>query len=141
MGRAQPGRHRHRDACRPARVAHHPRSPGPGGETGDGLRWSGFPNRTPPSSNNLRKLQLCRLLQRGFFERLPQSKRRHGEREAVNIQRGNIDEIDTNGSELLAVVLKPGTGQRQSGEAPPTSGACEDYSSVWAGKADNFVDV
>src|SRR5271157_5036623 len=49
MGRAQPGRHRHRDASRPARVAHHPRSPGPGGATGDELSWSGFPNRTPPS--------------------------------------------------------------------------------------------
>ena len=25
--------------------AHHPRSPGPRGETGGGLRWSGFPSR------------------------------------------------------------------------------------------------
>ena len=74
-------------------------------------------------------------------DRTIESKRRHGEREAVDIQRGNIDEIDTNGSEHFAEVLKPGIVQRHSGEAPPTSGACEDYSSIWAGKADNFVDV
>ena len=59
----------------------------------------------------------------------------------VDIKRRNIDEIDTNGSELLAVVFESGAVQRHRGKASATSCACENSSSIRAGKADNFVDV